>query len=128
MWNIKEDLDELNKIKERETKILEEAQAEAEHIRKRAREEVENQDIAKHAREYAKEIMQKAQKKAQNMLDEAQDLRNQLVVNSHKYVDTLFDDYEKQLIEQQQTINHNRDQIRLSLEKKMEVMQQIKSS
>lgn len=121
---LKEDLKELNNIKETREMIILEAQEEADRVRQEVREEIERQDIALQAREIAREIIQKAQEKAETILVEAKGLRNQLIVNSHKYVDTLFDSFEKELMETQEKIGENREQLRASLEKKMELMQE----
>lgn len=119
---IAEDLSELNEIKEMRERIILEAQEEADRIRQQVRAEIEQQDIALQAREIAREIIQTAQERAETVLSEAKELRNQLIVNSHKYVDTLFDSFEKELLETQEKIAENREQLRSSLEKKMELM------
>lgn len=121
---IKEDLTELNEMKETREKIILEAQEQADKIRIDVREEIERQDIALQARDVAKEIIVKAQSHAATILSEAKELRNQLIVNSHKYVDTLFDGTEKELIDIQEKINENREKLRISLEKKMDLMQE----
>lgn len=121
---IAEDLSELNEIKEMRERIILEAQEEADRARQLARAEIEQQDIVLQAREMAREIIQTAQERAETVLSEAKELRNQLIVNSHKYVDTLFDSFEKELIETQEKIADNREQLRTSLEKKMELMKE----
>lgn len=121
---IADDLSELNEIKEMRERIILEAQEEADRIRQEVRAEIEQQDIALQAREIAREIIQTAQERAETVLSEAKELRNQLIVNSHKYVDTLFDSFEKELLETQEKIADNREQLRSSLEKKMELMQE----
>lgn len=121
---VQEDLQELNNIRETRETIILEAQEEADRIRQELREEIENQDIALQAREIAREIIQKSQEKAEFILLEAKKLRGDLIINSHKYVDNLFEDFEKELLDTQDKILKNREELRTSLDKKMELMQE----
>lgn len=117
-----EDLSELNDIKQMKERIILEAQEEADRIRQELRMEIERQDIAIQAREISRDMIQKAQTKAESILVEAKELRNQLIVNSHKYVDNLMADFEKDLVETQEKMTQNREQLRSSLDNKMEMM------
>jgi phage shock protein A len=119
-----EELSELSDIKNMKEQIILDAQADGERIRQEARSEVERQDVVLQAREVAKEVIQKSQSKAESTLLEAKELRNQLIVNTHKYVDNLFDDLEKELVEKKEKISSNREVLRSSLDKKMELMQE----
>lgn len=118
------DFSELHSLMATKEQIILEAQQEADRIRQHARMEVERQDIVIQARDMARDMIQKAQVKAETMLSEAKELRNQLIVNSHKYVDNVLDDMEKELITKQDQISANREQFRNSLDKKMDLMQQ----
>lgn len=118
------DFNELHSLMATKEQIILEAQQEADRIRQHARMEVERQDIVLQARDMARDMIQKAQVKAETMLSEAKELRNQLIVNSHKYVDNVLDDMEKELITKQDLISANREQFRNSLDKKMDLMQQ----
>ena len=131
-----DDLKELREINRDKEKIINDAHDEARRIKQKAISEMENQDIVKRATAYATELAQKANEKAERtineakeqsekLLNEAKDLRNQLIINSHRYVDTLFEDLEKELVKRQEELSVNREQLRLSLEKKMELMKKL---
>lgn len=119
-----EDLSELHNIQQMKERIILEAQEEADRIRQEVRAEIERQDIVMQARDISRDMIQKSQTKAESILVEAKELRKQLIVNSHKYVDNLFSDFEKDLVETQQKITENREQLRINLDNKMEMMQE----
>lgn len=118
-------LSQAQNVLDREQDILREAELEAESMIERTRREIMSQDIAQQAEDYARNIVLDAQDEVKEKITEARDLRQKMLISSHKYLENLFTDVEQQLIEQQRTIASNRDEIRDSLKKKIEMMDKL---
>lgn len=133
------DLKESIDIKQRKEEMIKEAELEAERIRQAARDELQRDPVVKQAKAYAKEIIHKAQKDAETTLIEAKKLRDELVINGHQYVDHMLteiekefthvlSEVEKEFTEKRSIIIQNREQLRNSLEKKVESIQTTTSA
>lgn len=114
-------------ILSREAEIIQEAEEEARQIVERTKYEIMNQDIAHQAEDYARNLVAKAQEEAKDKIKNASDLRTKMLISSHKYLENLFDEMEQQLIETKNLIADNRDEIRDSLQKKIEMMDKLTS-
>lgn len=119
---VEEQLNEATSIISREQSIIQEAHEEATRIIEDAQVQVMNQDIAHQAEEYARDLVFQAQEEAKEKIRKANDIRQKMLISSHKYLENLFDELQKQLEEQQEIIAGNRDDIRQSLQKKLEIL------
>lgn len=124
---IEEQLLHANSILEQEQTIIRQARLQAKEIVESAKDEVMNQDIAQQAENYARDLVLKAQEEAKEKIKNASDLRQKMLINSHKYLENLFTEMEQQLLEQRQIISDNRDEIRDSLQKKIDLMDGLPS-
>lgn len=120
---IKEDFNDLNNIHALKEQIILDAQQEADSIRQAARDEVEKQDIAVSANEYAKQILSRAKEEAEAILNEASQLRNDLIINTHKYCDNLLESVETEVGKFHSTLNDSRSELRLMLDNKIGKLQ-----
>lgn len=116
---LKEDFNDLNDIHALKEQIILDAQQEADIIRQKARNEVEEQDIVETSHEYAKQILQRAKEEADAILTDASELRNDLIINTHKYCDSLIDSLSNDLNIFQNSIHDTRNELRITLDTKI---------
>lgn len=122
---VESQLKEAASIIEREEKIIQDAHAKAAEIIEEAQEQVMNQDIAHQAEEYARDLVFQAQEEAKEKIRKATDIRQKILISSHKYLENVFDEIQQQLAEQQQIIIENRDSIRESMQNKLDILETL---
>jgi L-ascorbate metabolism protein UlaG (beta-lactamase superfamily) len=113
------------KVNTEKEKILQEAREEAQQLLLATRRKIEQQDVVQQAHAYAKQIVLEAQKKVQDLLVEGQEVQQQLILSSHKYVDHLFDNVDKHLEEKREKIAVNREELQRSLNERMNKMDKL---
>lgn len=116
---IKEDFNDLNDISTLREQIILDAQQEADAIRQAARDEISQMEPIVAAELLAKQIIMDAKETANRTIEEGTSLRNDLIINAHKYCDNLFESIETQLSSQLSTLSENRAEFRSMLDSKI---------
>lgn len=110
-----QEMEESRRIKTLEEKILSDAKAEAQTIVDQAKESVKRMDAVKQANDLANQIIHEARSKAETMLTDAKLLQNHLIDSSHKHVDDMFNEAEREFEEYISKIKTNRNELNLYL-------------
>jgi metal-responsive CopG/Arc/MetJ family transcriptional regulator len=118
---LKVELDELIEYREWKNQLIDQAHEEASVIRRKAEEEVYQQNVTQKANQYAKQIVEKAEYEANNTIAEAKEKRKKILIHTHSYIDNLLDGMEKGYSEQKDTLSKNREALRISLVEEMEL-------
>ncbi|QST03000.1 hypothetical protein IMZ31_20855 (plasmid) [Pontibacillus sp. ALD_SL1] len=101
-------------VKERD-RILREAEEEAELIRSRAENAVQEADIAKEAERYAHDIVIEAEKEVAEKQEEVDAYSKNVIVRTHRYLDQMLDTINKEFGEYQDKLHENRETLRKNL-------------
>ena len=125
---MEQDFEESKKIKELRTEILQQARDEADEIIRRAKEEIEKQDLIEQARNYAKQIADAAYKEANSIIDEAKQARHQMLLETYSTLDSVYLQTQKdltqaageiteQVAEKEQNVSQGRTRMHSELER-----------
>jgi len=128
---VKEQMEASNDILARKESLIQEGEAEAQKIIEKTRREILNQDMVMEANEYANNLVIETRREAAEHLKESKEQSETMLIHAHEYLENVFTDMEikvdqhiESLIDQlsaiKSVIAENRNEIRYSLQQRME--------